>query len=188
MLPPNLYPEQVKQFCDKVLTSNRANFEETITSKAINRKECYHTVHFLLLNHLAVEIYPINGSFAYNIFTLIDLPSWEFIDKFNVRIFPGSNFIKCANMYSNYKPFRDEDDCLKYLLVKEVIKEVKIYVYRKCFVESESGATGKNAETTTSMSLAGAAGVIGTNISKSIDNILQRSVNGHYDINEIVSR
>jgi hypothetical protein len=106
----------------------------------VNGIELYHTVHFLLRNNLAVDIYPISHPYSYNLFYLRNIPPRNIIDKFNQRIFPGKNFLEVATPYSNYKLARDEEETLKYLLLKELVGEVKIHIYRKCEKEGEEGS------------------------------------------------
>ena len=60
------------------------------------------------------------------------MPSRALIEKFNQRIFPGKSFLEVALPYSNYKLAREEEETLKYLLLKELVGEVRIHVYRKC--------------------------------------------------------
>jgi hypothetical protein len=84
-----------------------------------------------------VDIYPINYPNSYNIFYLKNLPSRSSIDKFNHRIFPNRNFFEVIAPYSNYKHLREEEETLKYLLLKDLVGEVKIYIYRKSEKESD---------------------------------------------------
>jgi hypothetical protein len=86
-----------------------------------------------------VDIYPINHPFSYNLFYLKNVPPRNIIDKFNQRIFPGKNFLEVVAPYSSYKLAREEEETLKYLLLKDIVGEVRIHIYRKCEREGESG-------------------------------------------------
>lgn len=68
---------------------------------------------------------------SYNLFYLRDLPQKSLIEKFNHKIFPGKNFLEVIKDYSKYKLALEEEETLKYLLIKGIVREVKIFIYRK---------------------------------------------------------
>jgi hypothetical protein len=141
MLPPALYSDRVKRLYEKGLGQNHHSFRKLLErSGDVSPAGLYHTVHFLLKNNLAVQIYPINPPASYNLFALRCLPPRSSIDKFNQRIFPGRNFLEVIAPYSGYKLAREEEETLKYLLLKEVVGEVSIYIYRKCAEGEAEGA------------------------------------------------
>jgi hypothetical protein len=135
---PLLRPSELYE---KGLGQNHHSFRKLLErSGDVSPAGLYHTVHFLLKNNLAVQIYPINPPASYNLFALRCLPPRSSIDKFNQRIFPGRNFLEVIAPYSGYKLAREEEETLKYLLLKEVVGEVSIYIYRKCAEGEAEGA------------------------------------------------
>ena len=73
---------------------------------------------------MAVSIYPIDHPYSYNLFYLRDLPGRSLIEKFNTQIFKGKNFMEIVYGYSKYKLAFEEEETLKYLLLKGIVSEV----------------------------------------------------------------
>ena len=93
LLPNSLYSHRVKTLCQKAFNCDRVSFKKNLEKNSdIDPHEMYHTLYFLLKNNLAVDIYPINYPFSYNLFSLRDLPQKHIADKFN-RLFPHKNCI-----------------------------------------------------------------------------------------------
>ena len=124
-LPTALYSERVKRLCEKGLGQNHLSFKRLLERNGeLTAGGLYHTVHFLLRNNLAVQVYPINHPATYNLFALRSLPPRSAVDKFQ-QIFPARKFLEVVPAYSGFKMTREEEETLKYLLVKEVVAELE---------------------------------------------------------------
>ena len=56
-----------------------------------------------------------------------------------MQIFKGKNFLDVVNEYSKYKLAFQEEETLKYLLLKGIVSEVEVYIYKKHGVEDGNG-------------------------------------------------